>query len=257
MVLRIRDRCEITSKSGDLADHPFFIDFEDASRRFRLEKAGIKSEAVARAVIGNLKTPVVYDATAGLGRDAAILSSLGARVFMFERNPAVWLLLEDALKRVRGSLTNPPVLMPLGSALSYLESSENREPSVQVPSDQTPVDQYSFSSVPAPSVSATPVSADQVPADHEPAVQVPAPDVIYYDPMFPKKRKSALVKKGMQVFHALVGLDEDIEETLKSLRRHAKKRVVLKRPVTSPPVGKPAYIIEGKQCRFEAYLPEL
>jgi 16S rRNA (guanine1516-N2)-methyltransferase len=41
----------------------------------------------------------IIDATAGWGRDAAILASFGAEVLMLERNPYMAALLEDALER--------------------------------------------------------------------------------------------------------------------------------------------------------------
>ncbi|GHM54843.1 hypothetical protein ECZU51_35130 [Escherichia coli] len=39
--------------------------------------------------------PDVVDATAGLGRDAFVLASVGCRVRMLERNPVVAALLDD------------------------------------------------------------------------------------------------------------------------------------------------------------------
>ncbi|RAP35433.1 SAM-dependent methyltransferase [Legionella quinlivanii] len=41
----------------------------------------------------------IIDATAGWGRDAAVLASFGASVLMLERNPVIAALLEDALMR--------------------------------------------------------------------------------------------------------------------------------------------------------------
>ncbi|VFP86065.1 class I SAM-dependent methyltransferase [Candidatus Erwinia haradaeae] len=58
----------------------------------------------------------------------------------------------------------------------------------------------------------------------------PKPDVVYLDPMYPKKKKSALVKKEMRILQYLVGLDEDSDELLKPARALAKNRVVVKRP---------------------------
>ncbi|MBF0625186.1 MAG: class I SAM-dependent methyltransferase [Magnetococcales bacterium] len=43
--------------------------------------------------------PKVVDATAGLGRDAFFLASIGARVTLLERHPVVAALLEDGLRR--------------------------------------------------------------------------------------------------------------------------------------------------------------
>ena len=39
-------------------------------------------------------------------------------------------------------------------------------------------------------------------------------DVVYLDPMYPHKQKSALVKKEMRVFQHLVGADLDADELL-------------------------------------------
>ena len=57
-------------------------------------------EAVAKAVgIKGDYLPDVVDATAGLGRDAFVLASVGCRVRMLERNPVVAALLDDGLAR--------------------------------------------------------------------------------------------------------------------------------------------------------------
>ena len=40
------------------------------------------------------------------------------------------------------------------------------------------------------------------------------PDVVYLDPMFPHREKSALVKKEMRVFQELVGADNDADDLL-------------------------------------------
>lgn len=45
------------------------------------------------------KGVTIVDATAGWGRDAAILASFGAKVILLERHPLMQLLLEDALSR--------------------------------------------------------------------------------------------------------------------------------------------------------------
>lgn len=85
----------------------------------------------------------------------------------------------------------------------------------------------------------------------------PAPDVVYLDPMFPHRQKSALVKKEMRVFQSLVGPDEDADALLEPARTLAKKRVVVKRPDYAPPLaGIPAQsTLETKSHRFDFYLP--
>ncbi len=39
----------------------------------------------------------------------------------------------------------------------------------------------------------------------------PRPEVVYLDPMYPHRQKSALVKKEMRVFQSLVGADNDAD----------------------------------------------
>src|SRR6185312_14993152 len=60
------------------------------------------------------------------------------------------------------------------------------------------------------------------------------PDVIYLDPMYPERKKSALVKKEMRVLRTIVRDDPDADELLKIALTHAKKRVVVKRAKTAP-----------------------
>ncbi|WP_154222739.1 class I SAM-dependent methyltransferase [Marinicella rhabdoformis] len=82
------------------------------------------------------------------------------------------------------------------------------------------------------------------------------PQVIYLDPMFPEREKSAAVKKDMQLFHRLHGLAaQEVEQLLKWALDHAEQKVVIKRPVRSKIVNnlKPTYQITGKSCRFDVY----
>lgn len=63
----------------------------------------------------------IIDATAGWGRDSAILASFGAEVLMIERNAIMASLLADALER-RAALEQEQMKLSLhhGDALSYL-----------------------------------------------------------------------------------------------------------------------------------------
>ncbi|MDF7670437.1 class I SAM-dependent methyltransferase [Orbaceae bacterium ESL0721] len=83
------------------------------------------------------------------------------------------------------------------------------------------------------------------------------PDVIYLDPMFPHRQKSALVKKEMRVFQTLVGSDEDADDLLEPARKLAKKRVVVKRPDYAPFLAGevPTAHIKTKNHRFDIYTP--
>lgn len=82
------------------------------------------------------------------------------------------------------------------------------------------------------------------------------PEVVYLDPMFPHRRKSAKVKKEMALFQQLVGSDEDADRLLPAALRVARKRVVVKRPDYAPVLGgvEPTMAITGKKHRFDVYV---
>lgn len=67
----------------------------------RIRPGAISKELLARAAkIKDADKPLTaIDATAGLGEDSLILAAAGFQVKMFERNPVIHQLLEDALKR--------------------------------------------------------------------------------------------------------------------------------------------------------------
>jgi 16S rRNA (guanine1516-N2)-methyltransferase len=83
-----------------------------------------------------------------------------------------------------------------------------------------------------------------------------APDCIYLDPMFaPKRKKSALAKKAMQILHDLIGQDEDKDLLFTAALNATAKRVVVKSPDYSEPLGgKPSESFSGKLVRYDVYL---
>ncbi|MCW8829304.1 MAG: class I SAM-dependent methyltransferase [Gammaproteobacteria bacterium] len=82
------------------------------------------------------------------------------------------------------------------------------------------------------------------------------PEVVYLDPMFPHRRKSALVKKEMRLLQALLGGDADADALLPAALRIARKRVVVKRPDYAPHLAgmKPTMSITSKKHRFDVYV---
>ena len=84
------------------------------------------------------------------------------------------------------------------------------------------------------------------------------PDIVYLDPMYPERQKSAAVKKEMAYFHSVVGAAQEEAELLAAARAIAKKRVVVKRPRLGEFLNgeKPAYQYTGKSTRFDVYLPD-
>jgi len=81
-------------------------------------------------------------------------------------------------------------------------------------------------------------------------------DVVYLDPMYPHREKSALVKKEMRVFQSLVGADLDADGLLAPAMALASKRVVVKRPDYAENLDgvKPSMIITTKKNRFDVYV---
>ncbi len=193
------------------------VDFVSGANHHRRLHGGGRGQPVAKAV--GLKAgniiPSILDCTAGLARDAFVLASLGCRVQLCERSPLVHALLQDGL--LRASAAEDAVLCEIVARLSLL-----------------------------------PVDA----AVHMAALSVTdKPDVVYLDPMFPERRKSAAVKKDMAAFHTLVGADEDADALLPLALETARCRVVVKRPRHAPPLAgsKPGMVMEGESTRFDIY----
>ncbi|MFK3557653.1 class I SAM-dependent methyltransferase [Pasteurella multocida] len=191
-----------------------FVDFVAGAMAHRRKFGGGRGEAVAKAVgIKSGYLPTVIDATAGLGRDAFVLASIGCRVRLVERHPVVRLLLQDGLQR----------------AYADSEIGEMLQQNMQL----------------------LPVSHI---AQLNPALD--CVDVVYLDPMYPHKPKSALVKKEMRVFQHLVGADLDADHLLEPALALANKRVVVKRPDYAPFLAQqaPHFSRETKNHRFDIYL---
>lgn len=81
------------------------------------------------------------------------------------------------------------------------------------------------------------------------------PQVVYLDPMFPHRDKSALVKKEMRLFRPLTGNDEDAPALLAAALALASHRVVVKRPRKAPAIegARVGYTLEGKSSRYDIY----
>lgn len=81
-------------------------------------------------------------------------------------------------------------------------------------------------------------------------------DVVYLDPMFPERRKSALVKKELQMLQMLVTDDSSSEKFLAAALATAAKRVVVKRPCKAAFFARaiPSHSLSGKTIRFDVYI---
>ncbi|MGH8443138.1 MAG: class I SAM-dependent methyltransferase [Nevskiaceae bacterium] len=79
-------------------------------------------------------------------------------------------------------------------------------------------------------------------------------DVVYLDPMYPERGKTALAKKEMQLLRELTGGDPDADALLAAAS--ARRRIVVKRPRAAPPLAgrEPSLALTGTQARFDIYL---
>lgn len=77
-------------------------DFVGGAVGHRFRHGGGRSQALPKAIgLKGGKNPHIVDATAGLGRDAFLLASLGAYVTLIERNDQMHEILQDGLARAK------------------------------------------------------------------------------------------------------------------------------------------------------------
>ena len=186
-----------------------WCDFQNGGFGHRLHGLNPSRELLLRAI--GVKTPglTVIDATAGLGRDSALMALAGCRVTALERSPIIAALLRDGIDRAGAPLADLKLVRT--DALEFLAA------------------------IPA---------ADR-------------PQVIYLDPMFPHRTKSALVCKEMRLTRLITGDDAEANQLLELARTKALGRIVVKRPLRAPTLSsaKPAFDYRGKAVRFDVYLP--
>ena len=97
------------NKKSDIFGKSLVCDFVGGAVNHRLRFGGGRGQDLARAA--GLKpgvNPHIIDATAGLGRDAFLLASLGAKVTLIERSPFMYHLLKEGMDRARdtGGITS-------------------------------------------------------------------------------------------------------------------------------------------------------
>ncbi len=192
---------------------PLWVDFLGAAMD-RRRQGSRRTHPLARAMGRKQPLPRIVDATAGLGRDAYVLASLGYEVVALERCAILHAMLENGLARAAaeiggGSEASKRLRLVAGDARDYLANLPRKQ----------------------------------------------LPDVVYMDPMFSKRTKSALVKKEMQFFQKLLGAEEDGGSLFEVAMSVATRRVVVKRPAKAPPLApQPGYQVRGGRVRWDVYL---
>lgn len=203
--------------ANEKMQRPFFIDFTHGTQFYRREHATLKSEMLARSLgVKPQDNALIVDATAGLGKDGFILAALGFRTILLERSPILYLLLKDAIERANFHTLTKPATERL-----QLFQTDSVEWLTQYPHNQQ-----------------EPIS------------------VVYLDPMFPPRQKSAAVKKDLSLLQRFLPVTNDQEQLLSAALACATRRVVVKRPRLAAPLAdlKPHHSLVGNSSRFDVYL---
>ena len=195
---------------------PITCQFDSGANSHRRKFGGGNGQAIAKATgVSGKFKPGILDLTAGMGGDSFVLASLGCKVQMLERNAIVFNLLQDGI--ARASQSEDSSLREIIGRMALLSGDARSYLQVSMANDYA--------------------------------------DVIYMDPMFPERKKSAKVKKEMQAFHQIVGADEDAAELLPLALERARYRLVIKRSTSAGYLAdlQPSYSLEGKSTRFDIF----
>ncbi len=192
------------------------VDFLAGALAHRGRFGGGSGQMIARAVgLQPGVRPVVLDATAGLGRDGFVLAQLGCALTLIERRPVIAALLEDGLRRAANDAATAPIV----ARMRLLVGDAIEMMGAWLVRQEMP------------------------------------PQVVYLDPMFPQRTKSALVKKEMRALRPLAGDDADAPALLEAALSLASHRVVVKRPRQAPALDSrlPSHVLVGRSSRFDVY----
>jgi 16S rRNA (guanine1516-N2)-methyltransferase len=164
-------------------------------------------------------TPSILDTTAGLAGDAFVLATLGCPVTLIEYSPIIFSLIENAVERATLSEKFQAILK---QGFRIINCDSNNYITDQIEKNSS------------------------------------KPDVIYIDPMYPERKKSALVKKDMQILQRLHEKNNNTSELLENALLYAKKRVVVKRPIHAETINnrRPNTCIKSKKTRYDIYTIE-
>lgn len=182
----------------------------------RIKQGALQREMLVKAArVKGVEAPRAVDATAGLGEDSLMLAAAGFTVTLCEADPVIAALLEDALARASAHEVLGPIVERM-----HLVAGDSR-----------------------------------IALERAGASTGAQPDVVYLDPMFPGRTKSAAVKKKFQLIHGLERPTEPLDEEslLQAAFAAHPRKVVIKRPVKGPHLAgvKPSHAIAGKAVRYD------
>ncbi len=208
----------------------------------RLRQGALQRELLVKAArVKGVDAPTAVDATAGLGEDSLLLAAAGFEVTLCECDPVIAALLQDALRRSAGD-------PQLASAVArmHVVCGDSKEVLRSFAGGGGVIELLGFS------------AGGTWPQGLSIGDGAP-PDMVYLDPMFPGRTKSAAVKKKFQLIHHLERPCDPHEEELlveAALAAHPRK-VVIKRPIKGAYLAgiKPSHSLSGKAVRYDCLVP--
>ena len=189
----------------------------------RLKQGRLQQELLVKAARAKgVECPWAIDATAGFGEDSLLLAAAGFTVDLYEQDCVIAALLQDALDRAAEDSA-------LADAVARMRLHAGEDSITGLQQTVAMIEQG----------------------------ELTAPDVVYLDPMFPERTKSAAVKKKFQLLHHLEQPCADEETLVQAALAVHPRKVVIKRPVKGPLLAgiKPSYQLAGKAVRYDVLVP--
>ncbi len=189
----------------------------------RLKQGRLQQELLVKAARAKgTEQPWAIDATAGFGEDSLLLAAAGFTVDLYEQDCVIAALLKDALDRAADDSA-------LAATVSHMRLHAGED-----------------------SIAGLRHTAELIGRG-----ELTAPDVVYLDPMFPGRTKSAAVKKKFQLLHHLEQPCADEGALIEAALAVRPRKVVIKRPVKGPLLAgvKPSYQLAGKAVRYDVLVP--
>ena len=189
----------------------------------RLKQGRLQQELLVKvARTKGIESPWAIDATAGFGEDSLLLAAAGFTVDLYEQDCVIAVLLKDALNRAAGDPA-------LAAAVSRMRLHAGED-----------------------GIAGLRHTAELVERG-----KLAAPDVVYLDPMFPERTKSAAVKKKFQLLHHLEQPCADEETLVEAALVPRPRKVVIKRPGKGRLLAgvKPSNQLAGKAVSYGVLVP--
>ncbi len=195
--------------------HGLIVDFS-STRLHNRQIDRFRQQNLAKAIgLKAHRTLTVIDATAGLGMDAYLLACAGCQVTLVERHKLIHAMLADGMKRAQSNDGGSD-----GNRAGILARMQLLRGDIVRLSDQ-----------------------------------LPRVDVVYLDPMFQERGRTARSGKGMYLLQSLLGDEEEDACLIRAAAALARRRVVVKRARHAAPYAdqRPDSHYQGSSSRYDVY----